>query len=162
MSKTWSIARREYGEAIRSKAFIIGLAITPILIGFAILAQKFASEKVDLDDRRFAVVDHTNRLFATLETEAQQRNENKIFGEEKGSDRQQKRPRFVPLEITPDPNAKQRLDLDLSNRVRKGELFGFVIIGPETVEGTPEEEATISYYTETPSYSELPLSLIHI
>ena len=67
MRKTWSVARREYLEAIRSKAFIIGLAITPILIAFAVLAQKFASEKIDLDDRQFAVVDHTGQLFTALE-----------------------------------------------------------------------------------------------
>ena len=44
----------------------------------------------------------------------------------------------------------------LSERVRKKELLGFVTIGKDVAAADEGPEAGISYYTETPTFLELP------
>jgi ABC-2 type transport system permease protein len=59
MRKILVIARRDYLAAVRTKAFIIGLVMLPVLmagmIGLLVLLQKMA----DVDDKPIAVIDRT-------------------------------------------------------------------------------------------------------
>jgi ABC-type Na+ efflux pump permease subunit len=72
-----------------------------------------------------------------------------------------KQPGFIIEHVKPkgrDPESVNKLRFDLSERVRKKELFGFVEIGPKVVEpapaGTkqPDPAHSIRYQTNTPTY----------
>jgi ABC-2 type transport system permease protein len=62
--------------------------------------------------------------------------------------------RFIPVEVKPGGLTAERLRLDLSERVRREELFAFVEFPKDIV--SPESGAAIKYYSDHPSYSALP------
>jgi ABC-type Na+ efflux pump permease subunit len=143
MTKIPRVAWNEYLNIIRTKAFLISLVLMPVLMGGAIAVQALLKDKVDLSDRRFAVVDESGRLLPALRRAADARNTRGIYAG--GEDRKQVRPRFRPEAAEKDAER-------LSVRVRSGELFAYLIIGPKVIEG----EGEAAYHTETPTYRELP------
>ena len=70
MRKTWLVAMTEYSNAVRSKAFIIGVLALPVLLCLSIGLQYFGRKNVDVRDRRFAVVDRTGVLFPVIAAKA--------------------------------------------------------------------------------------------
>ncbi|HIG30725.1 MAG TPA: ABC transporter permease [Verrucomicrobiales bacterium] len=157
MKKIWTIAWTEYLNSVRSKAFIIGVLAMPLMMGGAILVQQFAKDKVDLKDRNFVVIDHSNRLFSVIRKTAEQRNENEIFDKENSS--KQVRPKFIPVleeESISKPEDEEKLKLGLSDRVRDKELFAFLVIDKEVFEADSTSDNRIAYHTQTPTFQELP------
>ena len=59
MRKVWVIAVREYQAAVKSKSFIIGIVLLPIMMGGGFLAMLLFKDQVDLQPKHFAIVDHT-------------------------------------------------------------------------------------------------------
>ena len=53
------IAKRDYLATIRTKAFIIGLVVAPLLFGGGFLGVALLKSKPDIKDRRIAIVDRT-------------------------------------------------------------------------------------------------------
>ena len=155
MRKVLAVARAEYASAVRSKAFIIGVILMPVLIGVVIAMQRFMEDRADLSDRRFAIVDHTGKLAAAMAHSAEQRNRHAIHESSDDGGRTQTSPRFVPEVIQPESLAGQDIDLHLSERVRAGELFAFVMIGRGAIDGDAPD-AEIAYHTNTPTYYDLP------
>ncbi|MHC4137011.1 MAG: ABC transporter permease [Planctomycetota bacterium] len=143
MSKVPRVAWNEYLCIIRTKAFLISLVLMPVLMGGAIAVQALLKDKVDLSDRRFAVVDESGQLLAALQRAADARNAHGIYAQDGG--RKQVRPRFRPEAAEKDAER-------LSGRVRAGEIFAYVIIGPGVTAGDGE----VAYHTETPTYQDLP------
>ncbi len=139
MSKVWRVAKNEYGNLVRSKAFLVSVFLMPVFSGGAIAVQTLLGDRVDLRDRRVAVVDGTFRLLEGLERAAAERNAAEAAGVAK--------PRFVVVDATGDEAA-------LAARVRKGELFAYLLISPDVIEGAPGAEVT--YHTQNPTYDELP------
>jgi len=137
MSKVWRVAKNEYLNLVRSKAFLVTVFLMPVFSGGAIAVQTLVGDRVDLRDRRVAVVDGTSRLLEGLERAAKARNA-EVAG---------KKPRFVLEDATGDEAA-------LAARVRSGELFAYVLIDPQTIEGAPGAEVT--YHTQSPTYDDLP------
>ncbi|MCP5106945.1 MAG: ABC transporter permease, partial [bacterium] len=66
MRKTLYVAAREYMETVRTKAFIIGILIAPLLMGGSILAMVLLKGHVDTSDKRVAVVDHSGVVAPAL------------------------------------------------------------------------------------------------
>ena len=66
MSKVWRVAKTEYLNLVRSKAFLVSIILMPVFMGGAITVQTLLENRVDLRDRRLAVVDGTGRLLAGL------------------------------------------------------------------------------------------------
>ena len=97
MRKVFSVMRTEYLNSVRSKAFLIGLAMLPLIIGFTVLAQVMTQDKADLSDRTFAVVDRSGRLFSIIEQKAAERNSEAIYRTDDGGGKKQIRPRFLPV-----------------------------------------------------------------
>jgi len=145
MRKVWRVARCEYLNIVRTKAFILGVVLMPFFMGGTLVVQKLLADKQDVSDRRFAVVDRTGRLLPALQAAAEQRNVHAIFdGDE------QVKPRFRASPAADDPAA-------LSARVRSGDLFAYVVIGAEVIEGDGKAaDAQVAYHTGTPTYLELP------
>jgi len=62
--------------------------------------------------------------------------------------------RFLATEVRPDGRASEAVRLELSDRVRRQELFAFVEIPADVVD--PDAKADIRYYSDHPSYTALP------
>jgi ABC-type Na+ efflux pump permease subunit len=132
MSKVWRVAKTEYLNLVRSKAFLVSIIMVPVFSGGAIAVQTLLGDRVDLRDRRVAVVDSTGRLFAGLERAAVARGA---------------QPRFVI-------EAARADEAELSGRVRRGDLFAYVLIGAGLLGGDPLAE--VQYHTQNPTYEDLP------
>jgi ABC-2 type transport system permease protein len=149
MRKIWVVAVREYMAAVRTKAFVIGLLLMPILMGASSLVQYLLADVVDVSDKRFVVVDRTakSEVAPLIQKSAEDR---KTTDDRSG---EQVKPRFL-VEIKPPESDAAAQRLGLSDRVRKGELLGFLeIVGdPDAppVEGKPPLK--LVYYTDRPTY----------
>ena len=66
MSRVLTIAQSEFVRLTRSKAFIIGILLMPVLVGGLITFMGYAQRQVDREEREFAVVDLTGGLYEPL------------------------------------------------------------------------------------------------
>ena len=149
------VAVREYQAAVRTKAFIITLLAMPLMMGGSIVVQVLMRDKVDTRDKKLAILDHTGVLYDAVAAEVRARNEEEIFKETSGGTLKQTKPRFQLERLEPTTDDRDRLLLDLSERVRAGDFFGFVVIGPDAVEpGDEPEKAGIAYYSNSPTYDD--------
>jgi ABC-2 type transport system permease protein len=140
MRKIFVVAVREYVAAVRTKAFLVTLIIMPVLMGGSILMQWLLRDYHDTKTKRFAIVDRTEgaRLYPSIEKTIQRYNEHTI-------DPATKKPILPRFEIeriaasAPEPEAVAEQRLELSQRVHKGELFGFLDIGAEVLQPPLDE-----------------------
>src|SRR5215470_11047249 len=94
MRKTIVVALREYQAAVKTKAFLMGLLMMPIMFGGGIFVQALVRNNVDIRDKRVAVVDNTGQLFDALQAAAQARNQDQIY-EGDGATRKQIQPKYL-------------------------------------------------------------------
>ncbi|MDA1275679.1 MAG: ABC transporter permease [Verrucomicrobia bacterium] len=156
MNKISRVAITEYLTAVRSKAFIIGIIMLPIFMFGGLLVAQFAKDKVDIKDRKFAVVDRSGKLIATLSEQAIKRNQNGIFSNGVDAEKKQIRPRFILETFVESDGKSDGVDLILSERIRKKELFAFLIIESDALDADGSKGPRISYHTETPTFTDLP------
>jgi len=156
MRKIRIVAVTEYFNSIRSKAFIIGVLALPVLMCLSIGLQYFGEKNVDIRDRRFAVVDRTGVLFPVIASKAAERNEK--FVTQHGADGRsaQVSSKFFPELFDPAGTGGGNAELVLSERVRRKELTGFVIINTNALSADGGAEGVVSWFTQTHTYSELP------
>ena len=152
MNKVLAVAKYEYLIAVTSKAFLLGVVMMPVFMGGAIVVQYLTRDQVDLTPRKVAVIDKTGRLFDLIEQRNTQRSESGIFATEDGEERQTAA-KFSIERVEPGSD-EQELGLQLSDRIRDDELFAFAIIEESVFD--PGEQASIRYYSQTPSYQTLP------
>lgn len=148
MSKVIIIAVAEYEQAVRSRAFLIGLLAVPLLMALAFGIQALTARR-DTSERHFAIVDRTGVVAEAIVRGAALRNAEQVSpsGRRTG-------PQFLPEVVAGDADA-DATRLALSDRVRKGELFAFVEI-PADVLTADAGEPTLQYHTEYPTYQALP------
>ena len=170
MRKSIVIAVRDYLAAVKTKSFLISLALMPIMVGVGIAVGELSKSVVDTSERKIAVIDRSafadaraatrpassllgnamraagavdgRPLYQVLTEAAQGRNAE--FEREDGS---YSRPPFVLESVALDDptNAElERVRLELSDRVRDGDLFAFVEIGPSIVATAPDELAEVA------------------
>jgi ABC-2 type transport system permease protein len=148
MRKTIVIALRDYLAAVKTKSFLISLALVPVLMGVGFLVGQLSREVVDTSTKNVAIIDLSavrsveegNRLgeqmlYQLVIEQAQKRNE-EIDAEN------QKRAKYEIEYVAPpdrSPEALAALRLELSERVRKGELFGFAEIGSSVIDKPPAD-----------------------
>lgn len=148
MPKVLIIAIAEYEQAVRSRAFLIGLLAVPLLMGLAFGIQALTARR-DTSERRFAIVDRTGVVAEAIVRGATLRNAEQVSpnGRRTG-------PQFLP-EVVPPAGDADAMRLALSDRVRRGDLFAFVEV-PAGVLAEGVDEPTLQYYTEYPTYQALP------
>lgn len=165
MNKVWRVAATEYLNAVRSKAFIIGVLAVPVIMAVSIGAQFYAQKKTDVTPRRFAVLDRSGQLYAPLAAKAKARNDAIRAGGQsvavplKGQSLKVDLPpqaEFVPEEFKFSGDDLKAAELQLSERVRRKELFAFVIIGPNVLDTRATNGTDVLYHTQTPTYQDLP------
>jgi ABC-2 type transport system permease protein len=166
--KVLTIAKRDYIATVRTKAFVFGLVIAPILFGGGSIGMSLLNGKPDLKDRHVAIIDHTGVVADALVSAAREKNARELFDPKT---HRQIAPRYVFEVIAPAANnasnAKDQL-LALSDRVRGNGLAAFLEIGKyalrppkpagDSVQGTGEEtdpDASVSYYTNAGGIDEM-------
>src|SRR5262245_57061556 len=138
MRRVLVVAQAELLALVRTKFFIIGIVSMP-LIGASVFAfLAYAENHVDLEDRTFAVIDHTGVLYDAIASEAARQNR------EAGEGALRRAPHFLPTRVDPDGHESQALKVELSERVRNHEFFAFVEI-PAEVLGV-ESTDSVGYY----------------
>jgi len=135
MRKIWTIAVREYLATVRTKAFVMGVLMMPILLGVSLAATFLFKRMEDKSDRKFAVVDRTpgEKVFGVLETGLERRNAEDTKDKKTG---EQTSPTFSLEKVAPadwnDLKAVDEQRMALSERVQRGDLTGFIEAGPES------------------------------
>ena len=66
MGKIGIIASTEFAAAVRTKAFLVGIFLMPLLMIGSIVLQTVVADRVDTKPRRFAVVDRSGVLYPTI------------------------------------------------------------------------------------------------
>lgn len=150
MNRIFTVAQMEFLTLVRTKAFIIGILMMPVLIGLSIAFQVYAARHTDTERRGFAVLDHTGQLYDTIASAAA------AFNAESGEGEAQTGPHFVPERVDLSSQAADAAKLALSDRVREKDLFAFVEIPADIITAGPDAEVSARYYTESPSYDRLP------
>ena len=146
MNKIIRFTKREYIAAVKTKGFIIGLVIAPIMMSGGFLAFLLLKDRVDTTDKHLAIIDHTGVVAQALVDAAADRNEKEIFDEESG---QKVKPAYSIEIIKPNNQDTLQQHLELSDRVRKGELHAFMVIGPDVIHpGENKVGDFISYYAK--------------
>lgn len=149
MNRIFIVAQSEFLTLVKTKAFLIGLLLMPIITGGAIGFQVYAQKHSDRDDHKFVVIDHSGVLLAPLQESAA------AFNAKNGAADARTGPHFSP-EAAQANATDEAYKLELSDKVKNKELFGFVEIPAAVVDPSVEKVPAIQYYTETPSYDRLP------
>jgi len=146
MNKTIRLALREYKAAVKTKGFIIGLVVAPLLMSGGILGILLFRDQVDTRDKTIAIVDRTENIAQTILSAADERNETVVYEPESGKKVQ---PAYLFEVIEPDVHAPDQQRLALSDSVRSGRLHAFLEIGSDVVHpGESEAERRITYHAE--------------
>ena len=66
MSRILVVATTEFLTLVKTKAFIIGILMLPLMLGLSFGFQIFAARHADVEDHGFAVIDQTGVLNPTL------------------------------------------------------------------------------------------------
>ncbi len=146
MRKVLLFAKREYKAAVKTKGFIIGLILAPVLMSGGFIAFILLKDRVDTTDKYAAIIDHTHVVAQALIDAAQERNQKDIFEEGTGK---QIKPAYYFNEVPADTINPDRQYLELSEKVRRGELHAFVLIGRDVVHpGEDKDASRIKYFAK--------------
>ncbi len=150
MRKVLTIAASEFLTAVRAKGFWIGLLFMPVLFGGAMSQQKAVDRQVDASPRILAVIDDTGQLMDGLHEAAAAWNR----GERDMGPAVTDGPKFGIEAIAAAGRDREALRLELSDRVRREELFAFAeleagLLSPDTADKSRD-------YSSAPAYGDLP------
>lgn len=130
MRRILLIAKRDYLMSIRNKTFIISLIMAPVLFGGGFLGIALMNAKPDIADRHVAILDRSGKVAALVIQAAQEKNKKELFNKKTGK---QESPRYF-FEIIPvDAKSPDAQQLQLSDSVRRGELYAFLEIGADVL-----------------------------
>ncbi|TSA35226.1 MAG: ABC transporter permease [Porphyromonadaceae bacterium] len=146
MNKTLVIAKREYRAAVRTKGFLVTLLLLPVFMGGSLLVMALTKDKVDLTDKRIAVVDQSGIMGENLKKRAELRNELDLKDTVTG---EKKYPAYFIDLVAPDTVDPNGQKLRLSDQVRNKETDAFIQIGPDIIHPVPgNEKSRIFYFSE--------------
>jgi ABC-2 type transport system permease protein len=120
------VAKRDYLASVRTKAFLFGLVIAPLLFGGGIIGVAIVNKRPDIRERPVAIIDRTEVAAAPVIESIERLNRIQLFDKETG---RQKMPKYRLETVVPNAAAPDEQRLELSDRIRRGELFGFLEIG---------------------------------
>jgi len=143
MPKFLVVALREYRAAVQTRAFVISLALVPLLLGVSFLIQRTTQKAEMGQTKTFAVVDRTRQLHDPLVAAVLRHNTVEVF--QNGAREQAD---YALEFVEPDADAiAQRLAL--STRHRAGEIAGVLEIGADAITTGPAGESRqIRFQTE--------------
>jgi ABC-2 type transport system permease protein len=140
VNKILLIARRDYLQIVRSKAYLVALFL-PLVIGGVSFLASTGLNRGNTRDQRIAVLDHTGVAATALIQAAKESNQRNLFNAETGM---QVMPRFFFEEIKPEADESAQL-LELSNRIRTGDLYLLLNLPASALAG----QDPVRYYTNS-------------
>ncbi len=153
MRRVLRIAFREYRAAVKTKGFIIGLVLAPVLMGGGAIGLNLIKGKVDLTDKRIAILDRSGVVADALVLAGRQRDTDTAFDAKTG---RQLQPAYLFESEMPDDTDPMGQRLELSNRVRKGELHAFLELGPDVLHPTTNASLSqVRYYAKNAALDEV-------
>ena len=120
MRRIFTIAQSEFLTLVKTKAFIVGILMTPALMTGFVTFMNYAEKHVDTTDRAVAVIDQTGVLYEPLAAAAAEHNQTAGSGEAK------KAPHFLLSRVDPGTKTIDDVAVELSARIKAKELFAFV------------------------------------
>ncbi|MBD3415495.1 MAG: hypothetical protein GF421_13840, partial [Candidatus Aminicenantes bacterium] len=135
MRKTLRFIKREYLAAVKTKGFIIMLVLMPVLMGGSGIAMYLLQGQVDTKDKRVVILDRSGIVADRVMKAAEERNAAAVFDKETGKKVQ---PAYLFEKAKPDVTDPQAQRLELSGRIRKGEIHAFLEIGQNVLH--PKED----------------------
>ncbi len=152
MRKALIIAKREYLTTVRSKGFLLGLILVPILMSSGLIGVWVAEKKKDVVDKRIAIVDRSELFQEVLTKAAQRRNEKDVVNPKTGKKVQ---PAYLLEFVPPAAGDANPQRLELSSRIRQKQLHAFLEIGGGILtKRDGEAKSTIRYYAESTPFDE--------
>ncbi len=146
MYKILILALREYKASVRTKGFIIGLVVFPLLMGGGFFAWSMFGDKVDITPKKICVIDHTSQIYNTIKEEADNYNSTSLYDKASGK---QIKPEYIIELVEPDTINPFEQKLLLSKKVSNKEIHAFVIIGADVIfPKDDDEKASIKFYSE--------------
>jgi ABC-2 type transport system permease protein len=136
MRKALRLAKREYLAAVKTKGFIIMLVLMPVLMGGSAIAMYLFRGQVDTADKHVVVLDHSGIVTDMLLKAAEERNASAVYDKET---RKKVQPAYILEVFEPDEKNPQAQRLELSERIRRGELHAFLEIGPNVLRPKGEQ-----------------------
>ena len=143
MQRVLTIAETEFLALVRTKAFIIGILLVPVLMVVFITFMNYAEDHVDTTDRHLAVIDGTGVLYDHLARAAADHNTKAGLGDAKTA------PHFLIRKVELAGRSKEDVTVDLSSQVKDKSLFAFVVLPPDLIDGG--EKAAYGFYAQTTS-----------
>jgi ABC-2 type transport system permease protein len=151
LRKIWTVASTEFSSAIRARSFIIGVLLMPVTVGASMVLQFAIAGKVDTRPRTIALIDGTGALAPSLERAAQTYNAKSVDAQGKVV-----QPR-ITVELVKSKSGEEvepARKLELSDRIRRGELDAFVVIPPRAIE-VPASKASappvLEFHSDNPN-----------
>lgn len=146
MHKIWTLFKREYRAAVRTKSFVISLLMVPLMMGGGFLAMIIMEKKIDTEDKKFVVIDHSGFMQEHIDAALETHNTNDIINSRTGD---QIDPAYIVEYAEADLQDPEGQHLAISERVKSQELHAFIEIGPDILHPTEEGEgAYLKYYSE--------------
>jgi ABC-2 type transport system permease protein len=153
MRKILLVAVREYMSAVRSRGFLIGLILAPLLMSGGFIVMALFKDRVDTTDERLAVVDRSGWIGPALAKAAGVRNAREIRDPKTG---RKLRPAYEIELVAPDVDKAEAQRLQLSDRVRNKSLYAFLEIGPDVLHpGRGISNSQIRYYAKNGALDDL-------
>lgn len=145
MYKILILALREYKASVKTKGFIIGLVVVPVLMMGGLFAYSLFGDKVDINSKNIAVIDNTGKILPAIEEAADFYNETQVFDTGSGK---QLRPKYIIESVEKDAENEITQLVSLSNRVKNKEIHAFLIIGENVIHPFGEGNSGVNYYSE--------------
>ncbi len=143
MRKAFVLAGREYLASVRTKGFIIGLIIAPIMMSGSLIVFLLFKDRVDTTDKRIVIVDRAGGIAPWVVGAAERRNAMETTDTLTG---RKIKPLYVVTEVPPAADVVQQR-FDLSARVQRGEIHAFLEIGPAALHPANRgEDGRIAYH----------------
>jgi ABC-2 type transport system permease protein len=133
MGKSFAIAAREYNAAVKTKAFVISVVLLPVMLCVTLVMRHFTEHLTDSKDQRYVLIDHASNsdVFNFLNAAVTKR------------DQDGAQPAWL-VERAESGNSAEELRFKLSDRVRHGDLAGFIEVNGND----------IVYHSDTPTYTD--------
>lgn len=145
--KALVVAQSEFMTNVRSRAFIIGVVLMPVMVAGLVAMQFLLMTGADTEPRRFAVIDHTGVLYKPLAKAAEARNTELAA---------QGRPPGAPFIPSLGQGDLEQTKLEWSDRIEKKDLFAFIEIPKDVLDAARSDRTRIRYHTNRPTYDALP------
>lgn len=142
------VAAAELRMAARSKGFIIGMMLVPVMMAAFSGFERLSRKQTDREDRHFVVVDGTGVLFPGVADMATEWNASRQRVDASAPEG----PRMFPAAVVSQGRDIDAVRRELVARVKSKELKAFVEIPPDAIDGS----ARILYFSDAATDTTLP------